>query len=204
MNKFELKNSPFRTAAALVLLFIGVAFIHACSEDQNIVDGSKTEIKAEKSENTPESYEVEVKDTIITLDFDTHEETVKIVNSKKEIFNVVDQMPIFPGCDEALEGKALAECSYQKLMEFIFSNIKYPKAAQEKDVEGLVLVKFVVNTDGTIGHREFVRTLGHGMEETVDQMLAKMNKEIRWKPGVHDGKDVNVAFTLPVKFKLED
>ena len=204
MNKFETQNKPFANISVFFTLVFGILLIHACTDEQTSLDTGKNENKADIEETTPASYDLEVKDTIITFDYDTYEETVQIVDGKKKVYNVVDRMPIFPGCNEGLEGKELAECSHQKLMEFIFSNIKYPKAAQEKDVEGVVLVKFVVNTDGTIGHREFVRTLGHGMEETIDAMLSKMNKEIRWRPGVHEGKEVNVAFTLPVKFKLED
>ena len=206
MNKFEIQNKPFANISVFFALVFGILLIHACTDEQTSLDTEKTEIKAnnEMSASAPASYELEVRDTITTFDSDTYEETVQIVEGKKKIYNVVDRMPIFPGCDDGLEGKELAECSHQKLMQFIFSNIKYPKAAQEKNIEGVVLVKFVVNTDGTIGHREFVRTLGHGMEETIDEMLSKMNKEVRWRPGVHEGKEVNVAFTLPVKFMLED
>jgi TonB family protein len=204
MNRFEIQNKPFTNISVVFALIFGILFIHACTDDQANLETETKESHAEKKETTPDSYQIEVIDTITTFDSDTYEESVKIVSSSETVYNVVDQMPVFPGCDESLKGEDLLECSNQKLMQFIFSNIKYPKAAQEKEIEGLVLVKFVVNTDGSIGHREFVRTLGHGMEETVDDMLAKMQKEIRWKPGIHNGKAVNVAFTLPVKFKLEE
>ena len=202
MNSFEIESKPLKSLGVFFALFFGILLIHACSEEQTSLDDqpiSKTNIEQDR----PDSYEVEVIDTITTFDGDTFEETVQIINSKKKIFNVVDQMPIFPGCDEGLEGEALTQCSNQKLLNFIYNNIKYPKEAQEKDIEGMVLVKFVVNTDGTIGHREYLKTLGHGMEETVGEMLDKMNSEIKWQAGVHEGKEVNVAFTLPVKFKLE-
>ena len=203
MNNFELENKPLKSLGVFFALFFGILLIHACTEDQASIDQNLSEVKKANVEDRPDSYEVEVIDTITTFDGDTFEETVQVIKGTKKIYNVVDQMPIFPGCDEGLEGEALTQCSNQKLLNFIYNNIKYPKEAQEKDIEGMVLVKFVVNTDGTIGHREYLKTLGHGMEDTVGEMLDKMNREIRWEAGVHEGKEVNVAFTLPVKFKLE-
>lgn len=203
MNRFEIKNNPAKTIAAILLLFFGVIFIHACTEDQALAGENSSSIKAEKQDSQPESYELEVKDTIVTFNADTFEETFQVVSGKKRIYNVVDQMPIFPGCEDRLEGEALSQCSNQKLLNFIYNNIKYPKAAQDKGVEGTVVVKFVVNKDGYIDNREFLKTLGEGIEETVNDMLDKMQYEIKWRPGINNGKEVNVAYTLPVKFKLE-
>ncbi len=117
-----------------------------------------------------------------------------------DIFKVVDEMPRFPGCEE-LAGEARKECSQTKLLEFIYSNIKYPESGRDAGIEGISVVGFVVEKDGTISSSEIKRSIGSDFDETILEVVAQMPK---WIAGKQAGENVRVQFHLPVKFKLAD
>ena len=100
----------------------------------------------------------------------------------------IDVQPEYPG------GAA-------KMREFIGRNLKYPKAAQEANVQGTVFSEFWVNTDGKIDRIKIIRSIGHGTDEEVIRILKKMP---RWKPAQFRGKATATTFTLPFSFKLTD
>ena len=114
------------------------------------------------------------------------------------IYDEVDDMPHFPGCDD-MEGDELKDCRSMKLVMSIYNNIKYPKEARDMGAEGMVLVRFIVNTMGQVESPEIIRSVAGGCDEEVVRVV----KTMEFVPGVKDGKNVNVIFTLPVKFKLE-
>ena len=104
----------------------------------------------------------------------------------EEIFDVVEEMPEFPG------GAA-------KLYEYLGKNIKYPEMAKENGIQGKVFVKFTVMSDGKIKNVEVVR----GVHKTLDNEALKVVKEMpKWTPGKQRGKAVNCNFTIPIKFKI--
>ena len=88
-----------------------------------------------------------------------------------------------------------------KMREFIGRNLKYPKAAQEANVQGTVFSEFWVNKDGKIDRIKIIRSIGHGTDEEVIRILKKMPK---WKPAQFRGKATATTFTLPFSFKLTD
>ncbi len=104
---------------------------------------------------------------------------------ENEIFISTDEMPEFPGGEQAMYA-------------FLAKNLRYP--AGEQHIEGNVYVQFVVEKDGTITNPKVVRDIGGGCGEEVLRVVRLMPK---WKPGMHKGKAVRVQYTLPVVFKLE-
>lgn len=106
-----------------------------------------------------------------------------------ENYNVVEQMPEFPGGQDAM-------------MKFISKNVKYPENAIQNNVEGKVVLKFVVNTQGEIRDIEVISKVkyGYGLEEEAIRVIKKMP---RWTPGKLNGKPVNVYFSLPISFRLK-
>ena len=143
------------------------------------------------------SMEKGIKIVIVGLSKDTKKVAIKAVDP---IYKEVDEMPRFPGC-EANEGtkEAINECAQKEMLQFIYTNIKYPAAARKEGIEGTVVVKFVVDQTGKITTREIVRSIGGGTDEEV---LAVVDKMPNWIPGKKDGKVVDVYYHLPVKFKL--
>ncbi|MEM9822138.1 MAG: TonB family protein [Bacteroidota bacterium] len=116
-----------------------------------------------------------------------------------EVFQVVEKMPKFPGC-EPNEGEIdYKKCADQKMLEFVYQNIKYPKKARENGIEGIVVVRFIVDTEGNVVKPEIVRSIGGGCDEAVLDIVKQMPK---WIPGEQNGEKVDVYFNLPVRFKL--
>lgn len=103
-----------------------------------------------------------------------------------EIFDRAEVMPTFPG-------------GTTQLMKFIASNIEYPKEAKKQSIEGKVIAKFVVNSDGSISDIVILKSLGYGCDEEVVRVIKLMPK---WKPGSQRGVSTNVYYTVPVYFKL--
>jgi TonB family protein len=117
----------------------------------------------------------------------TQQSVVSDPASKGEAYQVVDEMPVYPGGDEARA-------------KFIGSNIKYPQAAKEKGVQGKVFVSFVIETDGSVSEVKTQQGIGSGCDEEAMRVVKMMPK---WTPGKQAGKTVRVAFTMPIKFALE-
>jgi len=103
------------------------------------------------------------------------------------IFQVVEEMPHFPGGEEAL-------------MKWLSENIRYPVIAQENGIQGRVICQFVVNTDGSIVDIQVVRGVHPSLDEEAVRVIKSMPK---WIPGKQRGKPVRVRFTLPINFRLQ-
>jgi protein TonB len=119
---------------------------------------------------------------------------------EEEIFKVVEDNPAFPGCENISDKAEKKKCADEKMLQFIYGNIKYPAIARENGVEGMVVVKFVVEKDGSITAPEVVRDIGAGCGAEALRVVQMMPK---WEPGKQRGRAVRVQFNLPVKFKLE-
>lgn len=104
------------------------------------------------------------------------------------VLMLVEVMPEFPGGMTALS-------------EFVSRELRYPKEARKKGVEGRVVVTFVVEKDGTISNARVLRGIGSGCDEEAVRVVQQMPT---WKPGQQGGKPVRVQFNLPIRFKLED
>lgn len=115
---------------------------------------------------------------------------VQVVEAEPEeqtIFEVVENMPDFPGGQAAL-------------MQYLAKNIKYPTIAQENGTQGRVIVQFVVNKDGSIVDANVVRSVDPYLDKEALRVINTMPK---WKPGMQRGKPVRVKFTVPVMFRLQ-
>jgi len=203
MNQKKKKFNTIQLFSLCAILFVATVFIHSCAE-ANEESANISDVKISADNSDVSFYELNVVDTLTTFDYDTYKETVEFIESTLTIYRKPENMPVFPGCDDVSDRDELNDCSSNNLLKFIYKNIIYPKEAKDQGIEGMVLVKFVVNENGIIERRSFAQTLGYGIEETVNDMLDKMQNEIKWIPGNVDGKNVNVEYVLPVKFKLED
>ncbi len=109
------------------------------------------------------------------------------IDQDDPVFQVVEQMPEFPG--------GMGEC-----MKWLQANIKYPKETKEKGEHGRVIVQFVVEKDGSITGVKVVRSISLALDAEAIRVASAMPK---WKPGMQRGKVVKVKYTLPVMFSLE-
>ena len=115
------------------------------------------------------------------------EKKTPVEEKKEEIFKSVEQMPTFPGGDQAL-------------MKYLSSHINYPAMAQENGVQGRVVVQFVVTKTGKVGEVKVVRSV----DKDLDREAVRVCKSLpNFVPGRQNGQPVNVWYTLPVTFKLQ-
>ena len=112
----------------------------------------------------------------------------EVGNPEHEVYQIVDEMPEFPGGEE-------------KLIEFVSKNVEYPQEAKEKGVQGRVFVGFVIEKDGSVGNVTLLRGIGHGCDVEAVRVVKMLPK---WKPGKHNGEFVRVSYQIPILFKLED
>lgn len=134
-----------------------------------------------------------------------HPETIveEIEEVVEEVYTVVEQMPLFPGCEDVSTYAERKSCSDKKLLQYVYSNINYPAEAIQEGKAGVAVVRFKISPEGKVFGAELVRDPGMGMGEEALRTVNQMNKDIRWEPGKQGGKAVAVKFTLPVRFKLE-
>ena len=104
-----------------------------------------------------------------------------------KVFDVVEEMPHFPGGAAALQA-------------FLSSNTKYPVVAQENGVQGRVIVSFVVERDGSITDVRVVRSVDPSLDREASRVVRSMP---RWSPGKQNGSTVRVKYTVPVVFRLQ-
>ena len=105
----------------------------------------------------------------------------------EKVFDMVEQMPAFPG-------------GMQELMVYLGKNIKYPTIAQENGTQGRVIIQFVVERDGTISDVRVAR----GVDPYLDKEALRVIKAMpKWKPGMQKGQPVRVKYTVPVTFRLD-
>ena len=132
------------------------------TEDRNVTRTLKEEVVVEKKEEKP-------------------------VEKKEEIFKSVEQMPQFPGGEQAL-------------MKYLSSHINYPPMAAENNVQGKVIVQFVVDKTGKVGEVKVVRSVDKDLDKEAVRVCKSLPK---FTPGRQNGQPVSVWYTLPVQFKLQ-
>lgn len=107
--------------------------------------------------------------------------------AKEEVFMVAEQMPEYPG-------------GMKEMLKFLQENVKYPENAMKNNVQGRVIVQFVVEKDGTPTEFKVARSVDPDLDAEALRVLQTMPK---WKPGMQRGEVVRVKFTVPVSFKLQ-
>jgi protein TonB len=104
-----------------------------------------------------------------------------------EIFQIVEEMPEFPGGNEAL-------------LKYVASATKYPEIAKENGISGKVYVTFVVNTDGKVTNVTVARSVDPSLDKEAIRVCQAMPP---WKPGKQRNKAVRVSYTIPIVFVLQ-
>ncbi|WP_421805830.1 TonB family protein [Flagellimonas sp.] len=112
-------------------------------------------------------------------------------------FGVIDEVPVFPGCEDAEDKRA---CFQEKIQRHIQKNFRYPEAAEQQGIQGRVSSIFVIDTDGNIVDIK-MRGPHDLLENETGRILDKLPK---MQPGKHEGKAVKVPFSIPITFKLDD
>lgn len=112
---------------------------------------------------------------------------LKSNSSKEDVFEQVDQQPVFPGGESAM-------------LSYLVSKIRYPREAYENKIEGRVLVSFIVEKDGSITNAYAIQSVAPQLDHESVCLIMSMPK---WIPGKHNGRNVRVRYQLPVNFKVQ-
>ena len=104
-----------------------------------------------------------------------------------DVFDVVEEMPQYPGGAEAL-------------LEFLNNNVQYPEKAEKAGIQGRVIATFVVETDGSVSNAKVVKSVDPLLDAEALRVISAMPK---WKPGKQNGKVVRVRYTVPLSFHFD-
>ena len=150
-------------------------------KSQDEIMNSKVAVGALNVVGNDESGEVlKAKEVIAT-------EPVKPKEEENKVFDVVEQMPSYPGGMGAL-------------MQYLSSHIKYPAIAEENGIQGRVICTFVVERDGSITDVKIAKSVDPSLDKEAMRVVSSMPK---WIPGKQNGSAVRVKYTLPVTFRLQ-
>nr|WP_067063559.1 energy transducer TonB [Mucilaginibacter sp. L294] len=131
-----------------------------------------------------------VADTVYTIvykqgDVISGKEFLKV---KDIVFEKVEEVPSFPGGDLAFS-------------KYISRYVRYPAIARENNIQGRVIISFVVERDGSLTDIKVVKGIGGGCDE---ESLRVMSLSPKWKPGLRDGKPVRVQYSIPITFAIQN
>jgi protein TonB len=149
-------------------------------------------VVTDSSESTPfipitDIINASVQNGSITDSAASADPVIQVMPPEEKIFIVVEENPEYPGGNPAL-------------FKFISENLIYPPEAENNKIQGRVILKFVVNTNGSVDRIEILR----GIDPLLDNEAIRVVKALpKFKPGKQGGVAVPVWFTLPVLFKIE-
>ncbi|TDT38710.1 protein TonB [Maribacter spongiicola] len=112
------------------------------------------------------------------------------------IWTTIEEVPIFPGCENEKDKRA---CFNDMMQKHIRKNFRYPELAQEMNIQGRVNTQFMINNDGTIG-----AILKRGPHDVLEKEAVRiLSKLPKMTPGKQRGAAVKVSFAIPITFKLQ-
>ncbi len=124
-------------------------------------------------------------------------------NDEGTVYSVVEETPRFPGCEHLSTIPERKKCASDKMLQYLYKNIRYPDIAKLKGIEGQCILTFVVEKDGNITNASIVQDIGGGCGQEALRVIESMNHLTEhWRPGMQRGTPVRVQFSLPLSFKL--
>ena len=190
------KSNPWAKLKYLYILPVAAIAVTAFARPE--ISETAEEISAVKVNDLTAIVEAKaIKSTEESVQISTvSQDTVKVnyvpteVSRKLQgtaVFEVVEEMPEFPGGVDAM-------------MEYLQKELRYPESAKEKGIQGRVTVQFIIDKEGNVTNSKVTRSVDKDMDAEAIRLVKAMPK---WKPGMQKGKAVAVKYTVPVVFRLE-
>lgn len=151
-----------------------------------------------------EEMEEEILFRNISIDKEERMDTIPIDKEIiDELVTVIEIMPVFPGCEDLSTNYERKACTDANLLKFIYQNIKYPSIARENGIEGLVVVQFVVDKEGSIHSPKIMKDIGGGCGAEAIRLVELMGVTLeKLTPGYQRGVPVSIRYNLAVRFRL--
>ena len=188
LHKKSNRTSLLKLFALVPIVGITLA-LNARTVNDYVYDGPQKQnpVKKGKKDTTIKVGTQEIKVTEAQKDDKAATVTMNVVEEEQnatddKVFDVVENMPEFNGGAGAL-------------MQYLSHNIRYP---EEKDIQGRVIVSFVVDKDGSISNAQVVKSLHPSFDAEALRIINNMPK---WIPGTQNGKPVNVKYVVPISFR---
>ena len=193
------KSSQWKTLRALAVVPVIALALLAFANTKSVaavVTASVPQDRAVQSEmQSPEPVQVEAATQPVeaeavpeAVEMNTEEQAPEETEPQsKKVYNSVEQMPEFPG-------------GVAGLMRYLSENIKYPPEAAKNDIEGRVIVQFIIDETGQVGEVKVVRSVSDELDAEAVRVVKTLPK---FEPGRQDGEAVSVWYTLPINFKLQ-
>lgn len=162
-------------------------------------------VKKESNISIPKNEVSKISDSNLNMPRKKEVSEYVHIITRDSIYDVVDQMPMFPGCDHLDDYETKNKCSYTELFTYISQHLNYPTEAKEKGIKGTTIIEFIVRKDGSVTGENIIRSIHSSCDEALLKIFNKMKEDgIVWIPGRHEGNNVNVLIRLPVKFSLDN
>ena len=191
MNKSSRWNRLRALAVVPVIALALLAFANNKSVAAVVTAGLQQDRAVQSEIQSPESVQVEAATQPVeaeAVEMNTEEQTpVETEPQSKKVYNSVEQMPEFPGGAAAM-------------MRYLQENIKYPPEAAKNNIEGRVIVQFVIDETGQVGEVKVVRPVSEELDAEAVRVVKTFPK---FEPGRQDGEAVSVWYTLPIMFKIQ-
>jgi protein TonB len=160
---------------------------------QEIIEVVSDEVELEE-ELEIESTETDQEEVIEIIEVE-EEESDEILN-----FAVVENKPVFPGCENEPTEEAKFACFQRALMTFVARNVDYPEMARQMGVQGRVFVSFVVEKNGSVSNVQVARGVDQMLDKSAVDVVSKLPS---MKPAKQSGRAVRMSYTVPINFKLQ-
>lgn len=124
---------------------------------------------------------------------------VLVKSEPDKIHKITEKMPYLTSCEDLTGEDERRSCTQNAMLAYIYKHLKYPDVARQNEIEGTVIISFVVDKTGKLKDLEVVRDIGGGCGTAASKVIKGLSN---WSPGYHNDHAVNVKYTIPISFKL--
>ena len=124
---------------------------------------------------------------------------IPVISEPDKVHTITEKMPHLALCNGLASEDQRRACTQNAMLEYIYKHLKYPTLARETDIEGTVILSFVIDKTGKLKDLTIVRDIGGGCGVAASKVIKGLSD---WTPGYHNDRAVSVKYTIPIKFKL--
>ena len=173
----------------IIVLMMTTFEVIACSHCEKVESQSQKQVRVNPVKEGPQDPVIRgyAHNLPLVIDPDKEDEYLAERKDTINVYDVVEQMPQFPG-------------GFQKMNEFIEENMQYPKKCAEKGIFGRVIVAFVVERSGQLSNIRVVKSVHRALDKEALRIVKLMP---RWIPGEQNGVTVRVKYIIPIPFSVK-